>query len=123
MTNGGSPSAGVTETLSMSASRTTIRDEDRLDNVHPGDILREDFRIGSEIPVDEVSAGTGIPVADLRRLLDRASAVNAETDLRLGRYFGVSEGFFLGLQDDYDLEEVRRSKAGAEIDRIVPRAA
>jgi plasmid maintenance system antidote protein VapI len=49
--------------------------------------------------------------------------VNAETDLRRGRYFGVSEGFFLGQQDDYDLEEVRRSKAGAEIDRIVPRAA
>ena len=104
----------------MSASRTTIPDEDRLDNVHPGDILREDFLIGSEIPVEEVSVATGIPVADLRRLLDCNAAVNAEIDLRLGRYFGVSEGFFLGLQDDYDLEEVRRSKAGAEIERIVP---
>jgi plasmid maintenance system antidote protein VapI len=50
-------------------------------------------------------------------------AVTAEIDLRLGRYFGMSDGFFLGLQDDYDLEEVHRSKAGAEIERIVPRAA
>ena len=107
----------------MSGSRTTIPDEDRLDNVHPGDILRLDFLIGSEIPVEEVSVATGIAVADLRRLLDGATAVTAEIDLRLGRYFGVSEGFFLGLQDDYDLEEVRRSETGAEIERIVPRAA
>jgi addiction module HigA family antidote len=107
----------------MSASRTIIPDEERLDNVHPGDILREDFLIGSEIPIEEVSVATGIPIPDLRQLLDGKAAVNAEIDLRLGRYFGVSEGFFLGLQDDFDLEEVRRSKAGAEIERIVPRAA
>ena len=107
----------------MSASRTTIPDEDRLDNVHPGDILREDFLIGSEIPIEEVSEGTGISAAELRSLIECRVPVTAEIDLRLGRYFGVSEGFFLGLQDDYDLEEVRRSKRGAEIDRNVPRAA
>jgi antitoxin HigA-1 len=107
----------------MSASRTITPDEDRLDNVHPGEILREDFLIGTDIPLEEVSEGTGISVSELRALLDCKAAVSAEIDLRLGRYFGMSEGFFLGLQDDYDLEEVRRSEAGAEIDRIVPRAA
>ena len=107
----------------MSASRTTTPDDERLDNVHPGDILREDFLIGSEIPLEEVSRGTGISSVDLRGLLERRIPVTAEIDLRLGRYFGMSEGFFLGLQDDYDLEEVRRGKAGAEIYRIVPRAA
>ena len=107
----------------MSASRTTTRDEDRLDNVHPGDILREDFLIGSEIPLEEVSVQTGISADERRALINCRASVTAEIDLRLGRYFGVSEGFFLRLQDDYDLEEVRRSKAGAEIDRIVPRAA
>jgi addiction module HigA family antidote len=107
----------------MSASRTIIPDEDRLDNVHPGDILREDFLIGSEIPIEEVSEGAGIPTAKLRAILDCRAPVTAEIDLRLGRYFGMSDGFFLGLQDDYDLEEVHRSKAGAEIERIVPRAA
>lgn len=90
---------------------------------HPGDILREDFLVGSEIPVDEVSDGTGIPVPELQALIECRAPVTAEIDLRLGRYFGISEGFFLSLQDDYDLEEVRRSKTGAEIDRIVPRAA
>jgi addiction module HigA family antidote len=107
----------------MSASRITIPDEDRLDNVHPGDILREDFLIGSEIPVEEVSHATGIAATELRALLENRAAVTAEIDLRLSRYLGMSEGFFLGLQDDYDLEEVRRSKAAEEIDRIVPRAA
>src|SRR6478752_6366854 len=106
----------------MSGSRTIIRDEDRLDNVHPGDILREDFLIGSEIPLDEVAKGTGIESDILRGLVASERDVDAEIDLRLARYFGMSEGFFLGLQIDYDLEEVRR-KEGAELDRIVPRAA
>lgn len=107
----------------MSASRTTIHDEERLDNVHPGDILREDFLIGGEISVAEVAAGTGIPAQRLEQLIASKIDVDADLDLRLGRYFGMSEGFFLRLQNSYDLEEVHRGKAGAEIDRIVPRAA
>jgi addiction module HigA family antidote len=106
----------------MSGSRTTIADEDRLDNVHPGHILREDFLIGSEIPLAEVAEGSGIPADRLSLLLAGTAPVDADIDLRLARYFGMSEGFFLGLQNDYDLEEVRRSR-GAELDRIVPRAA
>jgi addiction module HigA family antidote len=106
----------------MSGSRITIADEDRLDNVHPGDILREDFLIGSEIPLAEVAAGTGLSEARLKALLDTSEDVDADADLRLARYFGISEGFFLGLQNDFDMEEVRRSR-GRELDRIVPRAA
>lgn len=107
----------------MSASRTIIHDQDRLDNVHPGDILREDFLVGSEIPIEEVAAGTGIPARRLEQLVASKIDVDADLDLRLGRYFGMSEGFFLRLQNSYDLEEVHRGEAGAEIDRIVPRAA
>ena len=103
-------------------SRTLIADEDRLDNVHPGDILRDDFLIGSEIPTAEVAEGTGIDPERLGALLRSELDVDADVDLRLARYFGISEGFFLGLQNDYDLEEARRS-SGAELDRIVPRAA
>ena len=106
----------------MSGSRTTTRDERRLENVHPGDILREDFLIGSEIPALEVSKGAGVPPETLEALLACQVPVDADLDLRLARYFGTSEGYFLRLQNDYDLEEVRRSR-GAELDRIVPRAA
>ena len=106
----------------MSGSRTTTRDDDRLDNVHPGDVLRDDFLIGSEIAVEEVAEGAGLEVGRLVRILDGKLAVDANTDLRLARYFGMSEGFFLGLQIDYDLEEERRAH-GPELDRIVRRAA
>ena len=106
----------------MSGSRIITGAEDRLDNIHPGDVLREDFLIGSEIPVLEVSEAAGIPLPDLNRLLRGERSVDADTDLRLSRYFGVSEGFFLRLQNAFDLEEVRRSR-GSDLDRIVPRAA
>ena len=106
----------------MSGSRTIIKDEDRLDNVHPGDILREDFLIGSEISFAEVAEGAGIPLDVLQKIVASERDVDAAIDVRLARYFGMSEGFFLGLQNDYDLEEVHRSQS-AEIDRIVPRAA
>jgi antitoxin HigA-1 len=106
----------------MSGSRTTIADEDRLDNVHPGDILREDFLIGSEIPAEEVAAGAAIPLDQLRELLHARRPVDAGLDARLTRYFRMSDGFFLRLQNMYDLEEVRRHEGDA-LDRIVPRAA
>ncbi len=106
----------------MSGSRITIADEDRLDNVHPGDILREDFLIGSEISIEEVVAGTGIDRAIIERIVASKHNIDASIDARLTRYFGMSEGFFLGLQHDYDIEEVRLREAD-ELDRIVPRAA
>ena len=106
----------------MSGSRTITRDDDRLDNVHPGDILREDYLIDSEIPVEEVAAGTGLDLEELSTILSGQRSIDANADLRLARYFGISEGFFLGLQIDYDLEEVRRIN-GPELDKISKRAA
>ena len=106
----------------MSASRIITEDDERLDNVHPGSILREDFLIGSDIALDEVVAAAGIARERLESLLAESAPVDAAVDLRLARYFGISEGFFLGLQIDYDLEEERRAH-GDEIDKIVSRAA
>ncbi len=106
----------------MSGSRTITKDEDLLDNVHPGDILRHDFLIGSEIPVEEVAKGAGIHAPRLSAILNRELAVDANVDLRLARYFGIAEGFFLGLQIDFDLEEERRNH-GPELDQISRRAA
>lgn len=106
----------------MSGSRTITKDDDRLGNVHPGEILREDFLIGSNIPAEEVATGAGISRERLDAILAEKSPVDANIDLRLARYFGMSEGFFLGLQIDYDLEEERRTH-GDEIARIARRAA
>lgn len=106
----------------MSSSRITTKDDDLLDNVHPGAILREDFLIGSDVPLGEVAEGAGISVERLKSLLAEEASIDANTDLRLARYFGMSEGFFLGLQIDYDLEEERRAH-GDDFDRIRKRAA
>ncbi len=69
-----------------------------------------------------MAAATGIDVDHLTLLLDGKVAVDANVDLRLARYFGMTERFFLGLQNDYDLEEERRAH-GPEFDRIERRAA
>lgn len=106
----------------MSGSRTITRDDNLLDNVHPGSILREDFLVGSEIPVEEVANGAGIARDRLTAILAEQAPIDANVDLRLARYFGMSEGFFLGLQIDYDLEEERRAH-GDELARIARRAA
>lgn len=105
----------------MSGSRTIIADEDdRLDNVHPGDILREDFLIGSEISVDEVAIGAGVDRALLSRIIAAQASVDPDTGLRLARYLRMSEGFFVGLQLEFDVEETKRALNG-DLDRIVPR--
>ena len=106
----------------MSGSRTITEESDLLDNVHPGDILREDFLIGSDIPLVEVAVGAGIDQTRLTQILANKSPVDANIDLRLARYFGMSEGFFLGLQVDYDLEEERRAHSD-ELAQITRRAA
>jgi plasmid maintenance system antidote protein VapI len=58
----------------------------------------------------------------LEAVIDGTVRIDGELDLRLARYFRMSEGFFLGLQDDYELLEAKRTLNGA-LDRIVPRAA
>jgi addiction module HigA family antidote len=93
-----------------------------LDNVHPGAVLCEDFLIGSEVAVDEVVSGAGIALDRLNAILAEKAPVDANIDLRLARYFGMSEGFFLGLQIDFDLEEERRAH-GDELAKIARRAA
>ena len=106
----------------MSGSKTITAADGLLENVHPGEVLREDYQIGGAIDLDEVARGTGIDRERLRLLIESRIAVDADLDLRLGRYFGVSRGFFLRLQNSYDMEEVVRTH-GSELDRIVPRAA
>jgi antitoxin HigA-1 len=104
----------------MSASRTTTAD-DRLDNVHPGDVLHEDFMVGTDITFYEVAEKTGIDIDYLRAVVAGNDSVSADFDLRLGTYFGLSRGYFLRLQNLYDLEEAERT-AGSDIARIEPRA-
>lgn len=64
----------------------------------------------------------GVPPRRINEIVLGKRAITADTDLRLSRYFGMSEGFFLGLQMDFELMESRRA-LGDTLDRIIPRAA
>jgi len=82
----------------------------KLDNIHPGEVLREEFMIPLEITAYRLSKDLGIPQTRISEILKGRRRVSADTALRLSKYFGNSAKFWLGLQDDYDLEEELSSR-------------
>ena len=89
---------------------------------HPGYVLSEDFLKPLEMSQYALAKAIGVPQIRVSEIVHGKRAVTPDTALRLARYFGMSAGFFLGLQSAHDLLEVRRAM-GSELDRIVPRAA
>lgn len=106
----------------MSKSSTTMSDSDLLPNPTPGEILSEEFMKPAELSQNALARALGVPPRRINEIVLGKRAITADTDLRLARYFGLSEGFFLGLQADFDLMERRRVIA-TELDAITPRAA
>jgi addiction module HigA family antidote len=74
------------------------------------------------LSVSDLARAIEVETPRLQTVIDGTASMDAELDLRLSRYFRMSEGFFLGLQDDYELLEAKRALNG-DLDRIVPRAA
>jgi len=93
-----------------------------LPNPHPGEILLEEFMKPMNLSQNALARAVHVPPRRVNEIVLGKRAVSADTDLRLARYFGISEGFFLGLQTDYDLLE-RKRKIEAELGTIKPRAA
>jgi addiction module HigA family antidote len=94
----------------------------RLPNPTPGDILLEDFLGPMKLSQTALARAIGVPPRRINEIVLGKRAVTADTDLRLARYFKISEGFFLGLQADHDLMQ-RRQEIGPELEAIRPRAA
>jgi addiction module HigA family antidote len=82
----------------------------RLKNIHPGEILLEEFLVPFEISAYKLAKDVGIPQTRVSEILKGNRRITADTALRLSRYFGNSAKFWLGLQDDYDLEEEVNAK-------------
>jgi len=99
-----------------------MTDDERLPNPHPGEILLEDFLKPMGLSQNALARAVHVPPRRINELVLGERSVTADTDLRLARYFGISEGVFLGLQNDYDLME-RRRQIEAELQSIEPRAA
>lgn len=93
-----------------------------LPNPHPGEILMEEFLKPMTLSQTALAHAIGVPPRRVNEIVLGKRAVTADTDLRLARYFGVSDGFFLSLQNDYELMAQRR-KIGAKLKSIRPRAA
>lgn len=106
----------------MSASSTTTADDELLPNPHPGQILLEDFLKPMGLSQNALARAVRVPPRRINELVLGKRSVGADTDLRLARYFGLSEGVFLGLQNDHDVME-RRRQIEAELASITPRAA
>ena len=89
----------------------------KLKNIHPGEILQEEFLIPLEISAYKLSKDIGIPQTRISTILKGTRRITADTALRLSIYFGTTAKFWLGLQDDYDIEEERKEK-GEELSAI-----
>lgn len=83
---------------------------EKVKNIHPGEILREEFLGPMGISAYKLSKDTFIPQTRISEILKGRRRITADTALRLSKYFGASAKFWLGLQDDYDLEEEQLSK-------------
>jgi len=77
----------------------------KLPNIHPGEILLEEFLIPMEISQYRLAKDLKIPQTRISEIVKGRRRITADTALRLSKYFGTSAKFWLGLQDDYDLEE------------------
>jgi antitoxin HigA-1 len=82
----------------------------KLKNIHPGEVLQEEFLVPFGVTAYKLSKDTGIPQTRISQILKCNRRITADTALRLSIYFGTSAKFWLGLQDDYDLEEERNNK-------------
>lgn len=92
----------------------------KLKNVHPGEVLLEEFLLPMELSQNALARAIGVPPRRVNEIVLGKRAITADTALRFAKALGTSEGFWLGLQADYDLEEARKSmgKALANVERV-----
>ena len=85
--------------------------------VHPGEVLREDYLVPLEMSANALAKALNVPAPRVNDIVRERRGVSADTAMRLARYFGVSDGFFLQLQTDHDLM-ARRREIGAKLKAI-----
>ncbi len=90
-----------------------------LKNIHPGDILKEDFLIPMGISVYLLSKQTGLSQTRLSQITRGRRSITAETALKLGKFFDIPAEFWMNLQTLYDIEETRKLK-DKELELIIP---
>ncbi len=79
----------------------------RLRNIHPGEILLEEFLKPLDLSQNALARAIGVPPRRINEIVLGKRSITADTAIRLARHFGTSEQFWMGLQADFDLEEAR----------------
>ena len=82
----------------------------KLNNIHPGEILLEEFLNPLEVTAYKLSKEIGIPQTRISEIIKGNRRITADTALRLSKYFGNTAKFWLGIQDDFDIEEEQKQK-------------
>lgn len=83
---------------------------EKLINIHPGEVLKEEFLVPLEITAYRLAKEIFIPQTRIGEIIKGNRRITADTALRFSKFFGTSAKFWLGLQDDYDLEEEMQTK-------------
>lgn len=81
----------------------------KLENIHPGEVLYVEFLNPNNISILKLSEDTEIPEKDLAKIISGSKRISADIALRLSSYFGTTAKFWLGLQDDFDIEEENKN--------------
>jgi len=79
----------------------------KLKNIHPGEILNQDFILAMDLSQNKLARAIDVSPRRINEIVLEKRSITADTDLRLSKYFGTSPGFWMNLQQEYDLEEKR----------------
>jgi addiction module HigA family antidote len=83
---------------------------EKLKNIHPGDVLNKEFLLPLSISAYRLAKEIAIPQTRISEIIKGNRRITADTAIRLSKYFGNSAKFWLGLQDDFDIEEAENEK-------------
>jgi len=92
-----------------------------MEPIHPGEVLYEDFLVPLGVTQHRLAISISVPPRRINEIVHGKRRITADTALRLARFFGTSERFWLNLQSRYDLE-IERDEIGPELDAITPLA-
>ncbi|MDN0075104.1 HigA family addiction module antitoxin [Crenobacter sp. SG2303] len=124
MTNGACVSAGETATLTTwKSSMTTEAEEqtmDKLPNIHPGEVLNEEFLVPLRLSQNALARAMHVPPRRINEIVHGQRAITADTALRLSRVLGTTAQFWMALQTDYDLEV---AASATDLTELIPLAA
>jgi antitoxin HigA-1 len=109
----------LSTTTSSSSGPKSVAAVEQLRNPHPGEILKEEFLAEIGMSQNQLARAIGVPGNRVHAIINGTRDITADTDLRLCRFFGLSEGYFLRLQNAFDTLEAKR-RIAAQIASIKP---